>query len=438
MIRCLKQKDLHKAITSLVIALNASVAICPLSFAQGHLKAWNTNQREQAERLLSAAVTCLGKSQLSKASTLLIQATGTDPTDPAPFAVLGLTYLRQGKYSEAVDALKKSYQINKNAETLLSAGFAYYLQHDYDAAINAWSKVLERDPKIVEVYGDIGFAYLRKGDFVNADTSFRNLIKARPSSQLAYQGLALLNYLAGNFSAARKAAEHAQSIQSYFPVLLLLAKLDYLQGDAQAGQKRVAAWARAATGKRALSRSMSAVGYPTQHDFRWDPFQIDNFDNGRLLAARAAGAKDKKESNGKGKASDAKKKPKTGKVGSLLTDARHSHDGAPSDYFITRELALLEMANGDYQESADHFHEVLQLCPSCDLDWLHLARDLSLLGKAGEASYAAREFQNKHHSERVAAPFLDLAKGEPTVIPDLSPQPEKTRTDKKEQTDSGF
>lgn len=441
MIRFMSKQNLYKSFSAMMIAATAILPVCHPAFAQGQLKAWNTNQREQAERLLSAAVTALSRAQLSKASTLLVQATGTDPTDPAPFAVLGLTYLRQGKSSEALEALKKSYQISKNSETLLSAGFAYYLQHDYDAAINAWTKVLDRDPKMVEAYGNIGFAYLRKGDFVNADTSFRNLIKARPSSQLAYQGLALLNYLAGNFSASRRAAEHAQSIQSYFPVLLLLAKLDFLQGDPQAGQKRVAEWSRAAIGKKALFRSMSAVGYPTQHDFRWDPFQADNFDSGRLLMARAGRSNDKNNNTSTKAKTDASKRRAQaikGKAAQILSDARNAHDAAASDYYITRELALLEMANGDYEQSADHFREVIQLCPACHVDWLHLARDLSLLDKAGEASYAAREYQRQHASERIAPGFLELAKGEPAQIPELSPQPETVKPSKKESTDAGF
>jgi Flp pilus assembly protein TadD len=409
-----------------------AIACATSVFAQGRfVENWNTNAHEKAERLLSAAMTSLNKGQLAQAATLLIQATQADPTDAAPFAELGLTYVRQGKYGEAISALEKAYHIGHSSEVLLSTGFAYYLQHDYDAAIASWSKALEHDPRMVEVYGDIGFAYMRKGDFVKADESFRNLIKSKPSSQLAYQGLAVLNYLAGHFSAARNAAEHAQSIQSYYPVLLLLAKLDFLQGDPQTGQKRVAEWQRESSGKRALVRSMTAPGYPTQHDFHWDPFLVDNFDNGRLLIARADAGKKK----GGGGSSSSKKSAQKGKGSDILSSAKQAQFAAPNDFYITRELGLVEMANGDFAAAADQFSQVLQLCPFCAVEWLHLARVQALQSKASEASYAVREYQRQRPGERIAPSFADLAIGAPGAVPELSP---KSDPNLKKEPESGF
>lgn len=400
---------------------------------QGHLESWNISQREKAEAFLSAAMTALTRGQLEKAAALLIQATQADPTDPAPFAALGLTYVRQGKYAEAIEPLRRSYQINRKSETLLSTGFAYYLQHDYDAAIASWTKALEHDSSLVEANGDIGFAYMRKGDFEKADEAFRSLIKARPSSQLAYQGLAVLNYLSGNFTTARRAAEHAQSIQSYYPVLLLLAQLDFLQGDPVTGQKRVGEWQRSATGKKALVRSMVALGYPSQHDFQWDPFLKDNFDNGRLLLDRT----DSSDGKGNKKAAQQPRVSKgKSKADDLLASAKQAQLSSGRDFYITRELALIEMANGDYASAARHFSEVLQTCPSCLVDWLHLARAQAMQNKTAEASYAIREFQKQRLQERLAPSFLELAKGQPAVIPELSPQPETRNS--KDKPEAGF
>lgn len=413
-----------------LIALLLVFFCCQTCFAQGKLQSWNTNQREKSQRLLSAAVSALNKNLVDKAAPLLLDATIADPTDPAPFNVLGMTYNRQGKYGEALEALKKGYQLERNSEMLLSTGFAYYLQHDYDAAINTWGRSLELDPNLAEVNGDIAYAYMRKGDFTKADEYFRNLIKSRTGSQLAFEGLAQLNYLAGNFSAARKAAEHAQSVQSYYPVLLLLAKLDFLQGDPVAGQKRVTEWQKAATNKRALSRPMTALGYPKQHDFNWDPFLVDNFDNGRLLMARTQKKEKNYESRRKSFAS-------RGKVSELLSKAKSAQFTAPQNFYILRELALLELANGDYSNASEHFREVLQICPACVVDWLHLARALSMQDKMSEASYAVQEYKRMRPSEKLAAPLMDLAAGTATPIPELSPQPVNVKKPRKEG-ESGF
>ncbi|WP_457832349.1 hypothetical protein, partial [Staphylococcus aureus] len=70
----------------------------------------------------------------------------------------------------------------------------------------------------------------------------------------------------------------------------------------------------------------------------------------------------------------------------------------------------------------DHFRDVTSICPSCRVDWLHLARAQAIQGKAAEASYAVNAFQRQRPNEKIAAPFLEIAKGTPAQIPELSPQ----------------
>ncbi len=396
-------------------------------FAQGHLQSWNTNQREKSQRLLSAAITNMNKGFYDKASTLLIEATESDPTDATSAATLGLVYVRQGKYGEALDVLKRAYQLEKTAEILITTGFAYYLQHDYDAAIASWTKALERDSRITEINGDIAFAYMRKGDFAKADEYFRLLIKSRTGSQLAYHGLAVLNYLAGNLNSARRAAEHAETIKSYYPVLLLLSKLDYLQGDTSAAQKHLAAWQKAASNKRPSLRPMTAIGYPAQHNFNWDPFLFDNFDTGKFLQARA-----------NQKPVDLKKKNSSGNLKgaeAALSAAKQAQFNANKDYYILREIGLIEMAMGDYDSAATHFREVLQSCPSCVIDWLHLAKALSMQSKVSEASYAVSEFKRQRPQEMIAKTFTDLTGTAPTSIPEMTATPEKKP---QKEGESGF
>ncbi len=394
--------------------------------AQGHLQSWNNNNRERSQRLVSAAVTALTRNETAHAIELLQQASLADPNDAVPLAELGLAFLREGKYPEALEALIKSYQKNHLAETLLTTGFAYYLQRDYDAAIASWTKALERSPKLVEADGDIGFAYIRKGDFVKADESFRKLLAAKPNSQLAFQGLAVLNYLAGHFTAARKAAEHAQSIQAYYPVVLLLAKLDFLQGDVATARRRVSEWQREIAGESTRIRSMTYLGYGPQRDIYWDPFLNDNFDNGRFLLARAQVADGKSH----------KKRNSSTKLMEVQVAVKRAQASAPRDFYLARELALIEMANADYTSAAEHFAQAVQLCPSCAVDWLHLAKVQVAQNKKAEASYAVREYQRLCPDEKIAAPFYDIAKGEPSALPALLPQDVTKKS--KQGSESGF
>jgi len=425
--RVTRLRDLILA-ACLASAYLASAYSCfaPSAVAQGQLQSWNNNSRERSQRLVSAAVTALTRNEVAHATELLQQASLADPSDAVPLAELGVAYLREGKYPEALEALIKSYQLNHLPETLLTTGFAYYLQRDYDAAIASWTKALERSPALPEAEGDIGFAYIRKGDFVKADESFRKVLAAKPNSQLAYQGLAVLNYLAGHFNAAKKAAEHAQSIQPYYPVVLLLAKLDFLQGDVASARRRVSEWQREIAGEGSSVRSMTFLGYPPQRDIYWDPFLNDNFDNGRFLLARAQVADGKSH----------KKHSPSAKFLDAQVAVKRAQASAPRDFYLTRELALIEMSSADYNGAAEHFAQAVQFCPSCAVDWLHLAKVQVAQNKNSEASYAVREYQRLCPDEKIAAAFYNIAKGEPSAIPILLPQdvPEKS----KQGSESGF
>ena len=128
--------------------------------ASGQLtQTWNINDRERSQSATAAGITYIGRGQVERAINLFRQATRYDSSDPLPFAELGLALAMQGKYPESLDALQNSYSLGHQDETLLSTGIVYYLNHDYDAAINAFNKVVEANPKLCHIFGDIGFAF---------------------------------------------------------------------------------------------------------------------------------------------------------------------------------------------------------------------------------------------------------------------------------------
>lgn len=378
--------------------------------AQAQSQSWKVEERESSQRDTSLAITQLAHWQVDAAVSSLLKATGEDASDPLPFAVLGLALDMKGSYREALDALQKSWQLNShNEETALSVGVTHYLMRDYDKALAAWQKALELNPKLCHINGDIGYAYLRKADFAKAEESFRRLISCFPNSQFAYQGVATIHYLTGDFAGSRQAAEHAQAISSYPPAILLLAKLDILQGDRARAIKHIAEYI-AATKKPGWQRSMTAIGYPVQHDFKWDPFLADNLDNAYLLQSRAL--------NLPRESSRQKSLARQGQADALIARAKDAYAQAPSDYILARELGLLELARGDYSDAAEHFKQELSICRDCNVDLLHLGRALSLDCKAGEASEAVRRFQQRYPNCHLPPVFADIARVDPAV-PDV-------------------
>ena len=390
-----------KAILSLFLVFR----LVPVAPALGQSQSWDYKPRERSQQAASAGLTALTKGYVDQAIDSLITATNADPNDPLPYHLLGLALAMKGRCEEALDAMRKSYKLApKMGETVLSIGVVHYLMHNYDKALNAWRKTLELNPKLCHVVGDMGFAYMRKGEFDKATEAFRKLINCHPNSQLAYHGLATVKYLSGDFKGARQAAEHAQSIAEYPPVVLLLAKLDFLAGDRSRAVQRVQEYNKL-TRRPFVQRSMTAIGYSVQHDFRWDPFLADNYDNAFLLNARALDLPRE--------ASRQRSLSRQGRAADAIARARAAVSGASGDYFVRRELGLLLLADGQYSEAVEQFQEVLRLCPGCWVDVLHLGRALALDGKPADASAQVRRFQRKFPDARLSPSLIDIARVDP-------------------------
>ncbi|MBY0356661.1 MAG: tetratricopeptide repeat protein [Candidatus Obscuribacterales bacterium] len=422
----MKMKSI-KAGATIVFVL---ASICLPSYGQGQVQTWNTKARERSQAFNSSAMTALKKKQDSTAVSLLNKAVVACPDDPVPLATLGLVLAKQGKYGEALDALGKSYDLKHDATTLLTTGFVYYLEHDYEAAIKSWNKLLEKNPTAYEVYGDLGYAYLRQGNFEKAEECFKLLAKQRPSSQLAYQGLAQLKYLSGNLSASKQAAVHACSIAQYGPLIFLLAKVQMLEGNKAEASKLIQDWLSGGKPKY-MERSMTALGYPLQQDIQWDPYLVDCYDNGYLFLARAQSPQEQ----GKRKSFLAK-----GKVSVVLSQVEKASEANPEDFYLLRERALVEMAAGKYKEAAEHLSSVLQICPSGNLEWLHLGLSQFRAGQELEAGESVGKYLAKYPRQKLAGAFMNLVQkpGLPIPEPDQANDGELPVHGPKTTEESGF
>lgn len=384
------------------------------------LQHWDTKARSRSQAANSAGTTALLEGKLDKGIQILRDATRYDPTDPIPYTTLALALAMKERYGEALDALNTSYGIAKQPETVLTTGIVHYLNHDWDAALKSFERVLEYNPKLHQVYGDMGMCYLRKGELRLAGKNFQRLTQATPNSQFGFQGIATVRYLLGDFDQARKACEQSENIGPYPPVTLLLAKLAFLEGDRKRGQKLAqlytAASRKKTRGKNAglNQRSMTQIGYPLQRDFKWDPFLADTPDNGLLLQARTV-VLPKEDSRRQSFA-------KQGKAVAAIDSIKKALIDAPDDFWLQRELGLAQLANGNYADAADSFKAVMRRVNDCDVDMLHCARALYLNGKVGQASSYVRGFIQKHQRQSLAPFFLEVSH--------IDPQSDKPELDK--------
>lgn len=398
----------HLVFTSLIVScVTISGITCSAEKATAQAQYWNTKQRAESQRLTSTALNYLNTryinnsakratKNLDLAIVVLKKAIAADDTDPLPHYILGLCYNIQGHYEQALDMLRRAFQLEpKEKEILLATGMTQYLNGHYDKSITLYEKLLTEQPANPgPIYTLLGFSSMRMGDFDKAGRYFNKSKSISPGSPLPYQGLAILNYLAGDLTQARQAAEHSLSLGEYPLLSLLLARIDYLEGNQDAAAQRIKNWKKQ-SGYKYIPRSMILLGFSKQHDFRLDPFENEIYDSPGALLARSIND-EKKEKKRKGYT-------KKGKVEASLTKTRKMIGVNASDYVALHENGLLQLSNGDFKGAVSSFQDVLRMCPNCRVDFIYLAEAFS---KSGDTEDAKRslEYYTKSYPRQVLAP----------------------------------
>jgi tetratricopeptide (TPR) repeat protein len=105
----------------------------------------------------------------------------------------GLKNLTDGNFDEAAKSLEKSIKNgNEATDALLKLGVSKYNQKDYDGAIEAYLKVLEKDPLNTTAGNSLGNVYRDKKDFEKAQAQYEKTIQLDSSFAPAYANLSIM------------------------------------------------------------------------------------------------------------------------------------------------------------------------------------------------------------------------------------------------------
>lgn len=424
----MKFKVTHPIISGL-LSVCAAVSLSVRLDAQTHN--WDIQAREKSQNANSRALNFLQKESKTKgaidqAINILVEGTNADPTDPVPLATLGLALDLKERYKEALEVLAKSYRMDqKSVETNLSIGVTYYMAHNFEHSVEALNRLIHVNPKFCPGHVNLGFAFIRVGDLAKAKQQFKQAIVCNPSAQPAYQGLALVDYMEGDLESASEEAQHSESLTSYPPVTLLLAEISFLRGDQD---RLVACLQRLNKIKYPIEqRSMAIIGYPKQHDFHWDPYLLDEYDRPNFVNARAL---DLPKQEKKRQSIAAR-----GRINEAIASAQKALEDSPDDYYIFRQLGLLNMAKGDYNDAVQNFNKVVSIAPGSHIDFLYLGRALSLAGKAPEAAQCVFQYQKHFPDQKLSSVFSSIMQAAPPAPPAQQMPPNKPPDT---PTDAGF
>jgi len=121
------------------------------------------------------------------------RAVASDPAFAVAHHNLGVAYLRQEHYEQAIDALKKSLELNLEGRVRAMAyhnlGLAYSALSRYDEAIDASKQSIQLDPQDADTYYDLAVAYFKKESYDEAITAFQQSLKLKPDQADVQIGL---------------------------------------------------------------------------------------------------------------------------------------------------------------------------------------------------------------------------------------------------------
>ena len=128
---------------------------------------------------------------------------------------LGVEYVKERKYSEALTHFKTATEINPEyAEAYNNMGLAYKEQGMYDDALNSFWSAMELKRRYFEARNNAANTFAQKGDNDNAIRMLKNTLKKRPGYAQAHNNLGVIYLKTGQFDLAQEHFSRTLTIDS--------------------------------------------------------------------------------------------------------------------------------------------------------------------------------------------------------------------------------
>jgi tetratricopeptide (TPR) repeat protein len=120
----------------------------------------------------------------------------------------------RAKLEKAKEALQKAaFSSPKYVEgPLLNLGMTLTDLGDYAGAVDAFKRVIEKQPKWVFAMNELGIAYRKQNNFADAAAAFRRATSVDEKYAIAYYNLAESEFRAGNMGEAQKAYDRVKAL----------------------------------------------------------------------------------------------------------------------------------------------------------------------------------------------------------------------------------
>lgn len=148
-----------------------------------------------------------------------------DPDNADSVYNLGYMYVKEERFSEAVDIFKRAIELRPSFEyAYMNLGYSYSQLGQYGNAISAFQELAKLTPDDDNVWFNIAVNYMQQKKWSSAVEPLRKVIELRPDYPLAYYNLGIVYLNMGDNASARQAylklkeldASMAQKLLKYF------------------------------------------------------------------------------------------------------------------------------------------------------------------------------------------------------------------------------
>jgi len=113
----------------------------------------------------------------------------------------GIFNFNKGQYDEAISDFTRTLEINpKLGNVYYNRGTAYWAKGEYDNAISDFNKALGINPRDPDAYMSRGGVYIKKGQPDQAIADFNKVLEINPNFGMAYYDRGRVYYLKGEYN----------------------------------------------------------------------------------------------------------------------------------------------------------------------------------------------------------------------------------------------
>jgi len=169
---------------------------------------------------------------------LLTPARSADPENATFNYLLGTALVRDGQTAQGQVVIDKILRNGDSAQARLLMGTTKLMVNDFNGALQDFTKALELDSKLPDVYSYYGLALLSTGDQPGAKKAFQQELKTNPNNFDANLQLGVLLRQDEETEEALKSFEHALEIRpGDFGVRYQIATVELAKGQLEQAQR---------------------------------------------------------------------------------------------------------------------------------------------------------------------------------------------------------